>query len=81
MSDTKPDPLIYRNARKLCPVCGSASYSPSGVHPQCAMQQNDAPRVARLKILRKANEDKKKLQGPYAKPIEARPPRRRDVRP
>jgi len=62
MSDTKPDPLFLRPHRKICPVCGTTSYSASGMHPQCAMQQADAPRMERLKILRKEEEAKEKPQ-------------------
>jgi hypothetical protein len=29
---------------KQCPVCGKTSYSAVGIHPQCAVQQADAPR-------------------------------------
>jgi hypothetical protein len=30
-------------SRPLCPVCGKAVYSRGGVHPQCAMIQDDTP--------------------------------------
>lgn len=29
-------------ARPLCPVCGKASYSKAGVHPQCVVARADA---------------------------------------
>jgi hypothetical protein len=60
MSNNKPNPLFYAPVRKLCPVCGTTSYSSTGVHPQCAMEQADAPRVKRLKIQRKVAEAAKK---------------------
>ena len=48
MKTTKPQPLMVASERKNCPVCGTVSYSSSGVHPQCAMQQADAERMKRL---------------------------------
>lgn len=53
MNAKKPQPLFKSRQRKLCPVCGNASYSRAGVHPQCAQQQADEKRVARLKAKRK----------------------------
>jgi hypothetical protein len=45
MSEKKPEPILYTApSRKPCPVCGKASYSRNGVHPQCAVQQADRPR-------------------------------------
>jgi hypothetical protein len=38
--------------RPLCPVCGKASFSPGGIHPQCSMQQADEPRINRLRTAR-----------------------------
>jgi hypothetical protein len=35
--------------KHLCPVCGTPSYSLGGVHPQCAIQQADEPRIQRLR--------------------------------
>jgi hypothetical protein len=46
----KPQPLYVLPQRKCCPVCGAVSYSPSGIHPQCAMQQADAERMKRIKV-------------------------------
>ena len=31
-----------------CPVCGKASYSKNGIHPQCAIIQADMPRQKQL---------------------------------
>ena len=47
----KPKPT---GADRLCPVCGKASYSKDGIHPQCAIVRADAPRQKQLA------EDKKK---------------------
>jgi hypothetical protein len=30
--------------RPICPVCKKAVYSRAGIHPQCAMNQAEAPR-------------------------------------
>jgi hypothetical protein len=57
MLHKKPMPLFTSGkSRRLCPVCGTASYSRYGIHPQCAQQQADAPRVERLRAERKASE-------------------------
>ncbi|HUG93396.1 MAG TPA: hypothetical protein VML55_21335 [Planctomycetaceae bacterium] len=58
MFHKKPVPLLVRPAtsRRLCPVCGTVSYSRHGIHPQCAQQQADAPRVEQLRVARKAEE-------------------------
>ena len=38
----KPGPLEAAILRNLCPVCGKASYSRGGTHPQCAVARADA---------------------------------------
>jgi len=49
LSSRKPEPLFSAPpAGKVCPVCGKRSYSLRGIHPQCAVQQADAPRQALL---------------------------------
>lgn len=45
----KPPPLYPQAARALCPVCGVASYSHEGIHPQCAMHVADQIHIDRLK--------------------------------
>lgn len=47
----RPDPLFTTPEQKgsKCPVCGFTSYSREGIHPQCAQQQADEKRVARIK--------------------------------
>jgi len=46
----EPVPLLPAHAAppRLCPVCGTVSYSRQGIHPQCAEHQADAPRMERL---------------------------------
>ena len=50
LTSKKPEPLFQpqQQAGKVCPVCGKRSYSLRGIHPQCAVQQADAPRQAAL---------------------------------
>lgn len=50
----KPTPLSPQPTPKLCPICGHASYSPDGIHPQCAVTQADAPRQVLLNAAKKA---------------------------
>lgn len=45
----KPEPLYAPKERKRCPVCGEASYSAAGIHPQCAMHQAHAKLVKKIK--------------------------------
>jgi len=54
MSEKKPEPIVLSPQPKLCPICGKPTYSATGIHPQCAMFQADAPRQARLAASRKA---------------------------
>ena len=56
MLHKKPAPLMRSGQpRRLCPVCGTVSYSRYGIHPQCAQQQADAPRLERLRAARRAS--------------------------
>ena len=50
MSNRKPQPLLDRKIRACCPVCGKTSYSTVGIHPQCAVQQADNERMARVRL-------------------------------
>jgi predicted RNA-binding Zn-ribbon protein involved in translation (DUF1610 family) len=52
--------VVPQPARTPCPICGKASYSPGGVHPQCAMQQADEPRILRLRAAKVAEAKTKK---------------------
>lgn len=49
MNQKKPGPMYSTPQRKVCPVCGQVSYSPAGVHPQCAETQADEKRMKKLK--------------------------------
>lgn len=49
MSYKKPRPLLRTSKHEPCPVCGEISYSLGGVHPQCAVRQADASRLAEIK--------------------------------
>jgi hypothetical protein len=49
MNTRKPEPLVTEQRRgRVCPVCGKQTYSLGGIHPQCAVQQADAPRQLQL---------------------------------
>jgi len=49
VSEKKPELIYFPAVRNLCPVCGKASYSLSGEHPQCAQARADAVFKAKLK--------------------------------
>jgi ribosomal protein S27AE len=49
MNSKKPAPLMTVAIPRRCPVCGKASYSPAGEHPQCSLARADAVRRAALK--------------------------------
>jgi hypothetical protein len=54
MISKKPRHVVASSERKLCPVCGKASYSLGGVHPQCAIVQSDSVvRARKRRALRK----------------------------
>ena len=53
MSEKKPEPILWRDSGKICPVCGKKSYSRAGVHPQCAVKQSDAASAEVIKEKRK----------------------------
>ena len=53
MSILKPVPVIPQRVKILCPICGEATYSRDGIHPQCALQQADEPRNLRIRAERK----------------------------
>lgn len=65
-NSSKPEPLYSMpSLGTVCPVCGKKSYSAAGVHPQCSVQQADAPRQAALaakKKKEKAVADAEKVQ-------------------
>ncbi|HYM86041.1 MAG TPA: hypothetical protein VET30_04830 [Pseudoxanthomonas sp.] len=59
MSITKPQ--FIAQSPPLCPVCGKASYSRGGVHPQCAVTRADA-------VLSKARKAKAAAKSKVARP-------------
>ena len=44
MSEKKPEPLSRAEPQRKCPVCGHASYSIGGIHPQCHSVKADRKR-------------------------------------
>lgn len=68
MQNKKPLPpvMVEAKPRRVCSVCGTASYSSTGIHPQCAEEQADAARVERLKSDKKAEKAKEKVVSPDA---------------
>jgi endogenous inhibitor of DNA gyrase (YacG/DUF329 family) len=42
VSEKKPEPIQRAPMPRICPVCGKASYSKSGEHPQCSVNRSDA---------------------------------------
>ena len=42
-----------QQAGNTCPICNKRSYSPAGIHPQCAVYQADSARAEKLKADRK----------------------------
>lgn len=67
MNEKKPTPVIAERASKTCAVCGQRSYSPGGIHPQCAMALADAPRKAQLLADKRAAALVKETQTALAK--------------
>jgi molybdenum cofactor biosynthesis enzyme MoaA len=59
MSSEKSVVIVRPTPKHLCPICGTAAYSLGGIHPQCAIQQADEPRIVRLRAAR-ATESKVK---------------------
>jgi endogenous inhibitor of DNA gyrase (YacG/DUF329 family) len=60
--------IIPQPPKNLCPICGKASYSAGGIHPQCAMQQADAPRMVRVRAAKAAEPKvKKPARQPWTK--------------
>jgi hypothetical protein len=50
----KPLPLFDVQIRPMCPICGHASYSRAGIHPQCAMAAEDKVHSQRISAHRLA---------------------------
>jgi hypothetical protein len=49
VSEKKPAQIYFRPEQNVCPVCGKASYSRSGEHPQCSVVRADAAFKAKQK--------------------------------
>jgi hypothetical protein len=54
MSNEKSVIVLPTVPKRVCPICGKAAYSAGGIHPQCAIEQADRPRVANLRAARAA---------------------------
>lgn len=57
MSNKKPEPLVPDKQPNICPVCGKASYSAAGIHPQCSVKKADQERVEKRKEQAKAENE------------------------
>ena len=53
VSILKPVPIVPQPIKNLCPICGKASYSRDGIHPQCALQRADEPRNVKNRAAQK----------------------------
>ena len=74
MNTSKPEPLLAQPRRdRACPVCGKPSYSREGIHPQCAVQQADAPRQRDLAEEKRKARDAAELAGTIAPRKAGRP--------
>jgi hypothetical protein len=60
MSSEKSVIIEPQRPKTLCPICGTPTYSAGGIHPQCAMQQADKPRLERLRTAKTAEANTKK---------------------
>jgi len=59
MNKEEPILIVPQRPKVRCPVCGTPTYSAGGIHPQCAVNQADGVRIAKLKTQR-AEEPKEK---------------------
>jgi hypothetical protein len=55
--------VILPPPKHICPVCHKPAYSLGGVHPQCAIEQADEPRILKLRAER-VSEPKLKIKKP-----------------
>lgn len=60
MSSEKSVIVLPPKPRQVCPICGTASYSLGGVHPQCALKQADEPRLEKMRATKAAEPKVKK---------------------
>jgi len=77
-NNRKPEPLLDQpSTGRPCPVCGKKSYSSTGIHPQCAMQQADEPRQRQLaaekRREREQAESAKAVAAPVPKKVRSQP--------
>jgi hypothetical protein len=63
MSSEKSVVILPPLPKHICPVCHKPAYSLGGVHPQCAIEQADEPRILKLKTAR-VIESKLKIKKP-----------------
>jgi hypothetical protein len=54
MSSEKSAIILPPTPKNICPVCGMPAYSLGGIHPQCAIEQADEPRILKLRAERAA---------------------------
>lgn len=64
MNAKRPTPLYESKQRPTCPVCGQATYSRAGIHPQCAQNRADERRMEEVKAKRKAATPQKPTVAP-----------------
>jgi hypothetical protein len=60
MSSEPAIEIVPPPPKTLCPICGKPTYSAGGIHPQCAMQQADEPRLKRLRAAKSSESKSKK---------------------
>ena len=60
MDNKKPLPMFPQQSRKNCPVCGKASYSRDGIHPQCAQERADTAKNKLAKVKKQKSKNKPK---------------------
>lgn len=63
MSEQKPVVLYPQRTVTKCPVCQKPTYSPGGIHPQCAVTRADEPRRIALAAERKKQKVNNKESG------------------
>jgi hypothetical protein len=60
MSSETPALILPAAPKRICPVCHKSAYSLGGIHPQCALEQADGPRLLKLRATRAAEQKVKK---------------------
>jgi hypothetical protein len=68
MSEKKPVPIPVTRSQRLCPVCGKASYSSTGTHPQCSLARADAISKAARKSAGLDDKKKSPVRKSWSKP-------------